>query len=134
MRPTFSTEIGRMRAEEMRQRAERYRKAAMATKHGETEEPPVVTERRGAFSLRRLFAVATGTAVLMVGMATAASAAVPAQPGWGDGGGYGGPVVSIPETTTTVPTVDLAPFLVVGAFVLAALVTAWFVRRTPRIA
>src|SRR5688500_2583843 len=91
MRPTFTTEIGRMREQEMRQRAERYRKAASASAAAKAnqveDDSPVVTERRRSFSLRRIFAIATGAFGLLVLFAGTAFA-MPIGPGSGgtDGG------------------------------------------------
>ena len=136
MRPTFTTEIGRMRAEEMRQRAERYRKAASAASAAKAnqveDDSPVVTERRRSFSLRRIFAVATGAFGLLVMLATTALA-MPLGPG--SGGSDTVPVA--PPPSESLPVFEVAPFLAalaVGAAMVFAI--AWVVgrRSSPRVA
>lgn len=127
MRPTFTTEIGQMRAEEMRLRAERRHVArkAMAARPQDTEDTIVVAERRRPFTLRRIFAFATGVFGLMTVMATSALA-MPIGPGSGGGALEGlAPLAPEPVSQVTAAPFDMTA-LIVAAVLVAALAGALY--------
>jgi hypothetical protein len=84
----FSTEIGRMRAEEMRARAERYRtiqKAKQHKKEESEEEEESLSPSRSLVYRKALGAV--GLSLLMIVILASAALAMPADPPSGFGGG-----------------------------------------------
>ena len=134
MGPTFSTEIGRMRTQEMINRAEHYRLAKMAKEASKASEPEgrVVSTRRRAFlSWKRLVGVATAGLLMTVFLASSALAAQTE---------VGRPAARevLPVTPTTTPTSEpWAEIALVVAVAAAALVALWVAageRRSPKIA
>jgi hypothetical protein len=80
-----TTEIGRMRAEEMRARAERYRMIQKAKQHRKAEPEEESLSRTRSVVYRRALGIA-GLSVLMVLIFAGAALAMPADPPSGVGG------------------------------------------------
>jgi hypothetical protein len=86
----FTTEIGRMRAEEMRARAERYRTIQKAKQHKKTEseeEPEESLSRSRTFVYRKSLGIVGLSLLMVVGFAAAALAMPADAPSGVDGNG-----------------------------------------------
>jgi hypothetical protein len=100
----ITTEIGRMRAEEMRARAERYRTIQKAKQHKKTEpEEENAPSRSRTFVYRKALGI-VGLSVLMVLVFAGAALAMPADAPSGVGGD-GEAFVSQPQVREGPPSV-----------------------------
>jgi hypothetical protein len=137
MHPTFTTEIGRMRVEEMHARAAQYRLAQQARQRKDAEPaeaPEPARPRRPIVFLYRKALAVVGVSLLTVAVWSATAFAMPIDnaPHTGSGGG------SVPQVSDPGVLGSLNPAFVVAAVAALALlglaVLVWTRRNTFKLA
>ncbi len=118
MRPMFTTEIGKMRAQEMIARAERYRLEQSVRASTKEEKPEHERRRARTATWRRVLGVATTCLVLLV-LLSGTAGAVPTG-GEGVSGGVYEVVPSAPVAPPATPPILIATIVTVAVALGAA--------------